>query len=85
MTTEGPTEGGWVQEQEKEEEKEQEEQIERLPEENPILERESNRTVINLPNGEIRIIYSMNTDLWTLRIGNPSSRIEDGSETKQNT
>jgi hypothetical protein len=28
MTTEGPTEGGWVQEQEKEEEKEEEKELE---------------------------------------------------------
>ena len=69
----------------KETQETQETQEESTAEENPILEQESNRTVINLPNGEIRIIYSMNTDLWTLRVGNPSSKIEDGSEAKPNT
>jgi hypothetical protein len=67
------------------ESEEEQKQEESTTGENPILEQESNRTVINLPNGEIRIIYSMNTDLWTLRVGNPSSKVEDGSEAKPNT
>ena len=92
---ESDTESEEEQNQEEQEEQKQEEQDEHNQEEqeeqkestgeNPILEQESSRTVINLPNGEIRIIYSMNTDLWTLRVGNPSSKVEDASETKPNT
>jgi len=72
-------------ESEESEESEEEQEQESTTTENPILEQESNRTVINLPNGEIRVIYSIPTDRYRLTIGNPSSRVEDGSETKQNT
>jgi len=43
---------------------------------------QENRIIVSLPNGDLRIIYTLPHDMYRLSIGNPSSRIEDGPNTQ---
>jgi len=44
-----------------------------------IYVQDENRIIVDLPDGTVRVIYSLPNAMYNLQIGNPSSVIEDGA------